>query len=81
MYLTSNVFGFSLHLVPQNTPIPQRILRDITRNVLRSAHKVPEISVRPVPKRKFYEMWFSGSQDVSRGLTNEQTGGQAGRRG
>jgi hypothetical protein len=37
MCLTSNVFGFSLHLVPQTILIPQRILRDITRNVLRSS--------------------------------------------
>jgi len=79
MYLTSNVFGFSLHLVPQTIFIPQRILRDITRNVLRSSCKVPEISFRPVPKRKFYENLFNGSHDVPHGLTYEEKGGWASR--
>jgi hypothetical protein len=79
MYLTSNVFGFSLHLVPQTILIPQRILGDITRNVLRSSHKVPEIFVCPVPKRKVYENLFIGSQDVQHGLKYEQKGGWAGR--
>jgi len=63
------VFGFSLHLVPQTIFILQRILRDLTRNVLRSSCKVPKISVRPVPKRKFYENLFTGSHDVPHGST------------
>jgi streptogramin lyase len=73
------MFGFSLHLAPQTIFIPQRILRDITKNVLRSSCKVLEISVWPVPKRKFYENLFTESHDVPHELKYEQKGGWAGR--
>lgn len=76
MYLTSNVFGFSLYLVPQTIFIPQRILRHITRNVLMCSCKVPEISVWL--KENFMKICLFGAMMFHMGWDmNRRVDGQA----